>query len=457
MADSSTWGFRALPSAPSAASTQREVVRSWGNVLRAEHMVLPIRDRLAPFPRLAPGRTALPFGNGRSYGDSCLNAGEVLLQTRFLDRFIHFDTERGTLACEAGVLLADILRLVVPRGWLLQVTPGTRFVTVGGAIANDVHGKNHHCAGTFGNHVSRLELLRSDGRRLICSREMNQEWFAATVGGLGLTGLITWAEIDLRRIPGPLVELETIPFRNLDEFLVLCGSSDLEYEYTVAWIDCLSRGRNMGRGLLLRANHSSLSLGTRHGRFSRLSVPFTLPFSLAHATPLRLFNDAYYFLQSRKSRRRVVHLTPFFYPLDRIAHWNRVYGPRGFYQYQCAVPIASGHTPIAAIIERIARSGFGSLAVLKQFGHKRSPGILSFPCAGLTLSVDFANRGGLLERLFGELDAEVLYAGGRLYPAKDGRMPGTLFRAGYPAWQRFRQFIDPCCSSSFWRRVMQQN
>jgi FAD/FMN-containing dehydrogenase len=432
-----------------------QIVTSWGNVIHAEHVLLRLHSRLDPFPDTPPLQSILPYGNGRSYGDSCLNVGGALLQTRSLDRFISFDTNTGVLACESGTLLADILHLAVPAGWFLPVTPGTRLVTVGGAIANDVHGKNHHRTGTFAQCVRRMELVRSDGQRLSCSSSENPEWFAATAGGLGLTGLITCAEIQLRRIPGPLMEVETIRFGNLDEFLAVCAESDRDFEYTVAWIDCLGRGRQLGRGLLQRANHAPTPPGMKRVRLPRrLNVPFTPPFSLVNNVTLRVFNTLYYHRQLRKRSRGIQHYESFFYPLDGILRWNRLYGPRGLYQYQCMVPQAGGRDAVAALLDTIARSGQGSfLAVLKVFGSVRSPGLLSFPGEGITLALDFPNRGERLEELFLQLDAIVRGAGGRLYPAKDGRMPGAMFRSGYPRWSEFARFIDPRSSSSFWRRV----
>jgi len=439
-----------------------EQVSSWGNVLRRTHELIPLRYRDDPFPKIDPSSSALPYGNGRSYGDSCLNVGGALLPTRALDRFIEFDAERGLISCEAGVLFDEILRLSVPAGWFVPVTPGTRYVTVGGAIANDVHGKNHHIAGTLGRHVARFELLRSDGQRLMCSPTENAAWFAATVGGLGLTGIITWAEFQLRRIPGPLMQVETLRFANLDEFLALHSDSDRDFEYTVAWVDCLGQGRHLGRGLLQRANHASAtasagksSVAHTSGKHARgLNVPLSPPFSLVNSTSLRLFNTAYYHWP--RATRSLQSYESFFYPLDGIQNWNRLYGARGLYQYQCVIPCARGRSGTAALLEGIARSGLGSfLAVLKVFGSLPSPGMLSFPCEGITLALDFANRGERLERLFAELDDIVAKTGGRLYPAKDGRMPGPLFRSGYPAWEAFTRFIDPRCSSSFWRRVME--
>jgi FAD/FMN-containing dehydrogenase len=430
-------------------------IASWGNVIRAEHDVLAAHSRGEGFPVLPREGKVLPYGNGRSYGDSCLNVGGLLVQTRGLDRFIAFDPATGVLSCEAGTLLSEILDLVIPHGWFVPVTPGTRFVTVGGAIANDVHGKNHHGAGTFARHVRRLELARSDGQRLTCSPTENPEWLAATAGGLGLTGLIVSAELQLKRIAGPYMDVETLRFHNLDEFMALCAESDEDYECTVSWIDCLGKGRRLGRGLFQRARHS---LTVREGRPRRAHpkvVPFAPPFSLVNAASLRVFNTLLYRSQWKDRRRTCEHYESFFYPLDGILHWNRLYGPRGFYQYQSVVPAGTtGRDATAEMLRAISGSGMGSfLAVLKMFGGLPSPGMLSFPREGITLALDFPNRGDRLERLFETLDAIVHEAGGRLYPAKDGRMPGRLFREGYPRWQEFARYIDPRASSSFWRRV----
>jgi FAD/FMN-containing dehydrogenase len=427
---------------------------SWGNVIRTQYEVLPLLSRHGSFPASPAQTSVLPYGNGRSYGDSCLNVGGTLIPTRALDRFISLDGEHGILTCEAGILLDEILQVAMPLCWFVPVTPGTRFVTLGGAIANDVHGKNHHRAGTLGRHILRFELLRSDGHRLICSATENREWFEATIGGLGLTGVITWAALQLRRVAGPGMDVETIRFANLDEYLQLQSESDRDYEYTVAWVDCLGTGRHLGRGLLQRANHAAAGAGVPPAKKRQLAIPVAPPFSLINAASLRVFNTLYYHRpQARKSIQR---FDTFFYPLDGIANWNRLYGPRGLYQYQCVIPGAAGRDATAALLLTIARSGQGSfLAVLKTFGPLESPGMLSFPRDGITLALDFPNRGARLERLFVELDEIVHSAGGRLYPAKDGRMPGKLFRDGFPRWQEFTRFIDPRCSSSFWRRVME--
>lgn len=427
---------------------------SWGNVIKDTYEIVPLSSRYSPFPSPATHSSVLPYGNGRSYGDSCLNTGAALIPTRSLDHFIRMDAEQGIITCEAGTLLDEILQLTVPLNWFVPVTPGTRYVTLGGAIANDVHGKNHHRAGTIARHIVQFELLRSDGQRLICSPTENPEWFNATLGGLGLTGIITWASLQLRRIANPGMQVETIRFANLDEFLALQSESDRDFEYTVSWVDCLGKGSQLGRGLFQRANHASEGTSVPPVKSRELGVPVAPPFSLINAASLRLFNTVYY--HRPQSRHSVQRFEPFFYPLDGINNWNRLYGPRGMYQYQCVIPTESGREATADLLNTIARSGQGSfLAVLKTFGDLPSPGLLSFPRPGITLALDFPNRGAQLERLFVEMDAIVAAAGGRLYPAKDGRMPARLFRSGFQRWQEFTRFIDPRCSSTFWRRVME--
>lgn len=428
--------------------------QSWGRYPRVLQEVVALTDRRSTLPEFAGN--ALPYGNGRSYGDSCLNDGGTLLHARGLDRYIAFDAATGVLQCEAGVTLAEILDLVVPRGWFLPVTPGTRYVTVGGAIANDVHGKNHHRAGTFGHHVLRLELLRSDGSRTELSPGDPSGLFEATVGGLGLTGVITWVEIRLRRVPGPWMESESIRFDHLDEFFALSSESASTHEYTVAWVDCLASGRSLGRGHFLRADHAPGDPGAATPGSSRLSIPMVPPFSLVNRLSLRPFNWLYYHRQRARRKRACLHYVPYFYPLDGIAHWNRMYGPGGFLQHQCVLPPAMARDGVSEMLKAIAESGTGSfLAVLKEFGDRPSLGMLSFPRPGTTLALDFPNAGEDTFKLLDRLDAIVGAAGGAIYPAKDAHMSGRLFREAFPKWQAFSGFIDPRFSSGFWRRVME--
>lgn len=427
--------------------------RSWGRYPQAQQHLVVLHDRTAALP--AFDGSALPYGNGRSYGDVCLDDGGTLLHTRGLDRFIAFDAERGILRCESGVLLSEILDLVVSQGWFLPVTPGTKYITVGGAIANDVHGKNHHVTGCFSEHVNGFELLRSDGTRRWCSREEHADWFAATAGGLGLTGVITWAELSLKRVRGPHMNCETHRFHNLAEFFALSADSERDYEYNVAWIDCAARGTKLGRGHFIRANHAPPSDGPSRPR-RRLAVPFTPPMSLINGLGLRAFNAAYFHRQQRPVAHALTHYEPYFYPLDAIADWNRLYGPRGFLQYQCVVPPQASSAAITELLQRIATSGSGSfLAVLKVFGARRSAGILSFPRPGTTLALDFPNQGAATLALLERLDEVVAAAGGAVYPAKDARLSGAHFRQHFPAWNSMQPYLDPRFSSGFWRRVME--
>lgn len=389
---------------------------------------------------------------GRSYGDVCLNPDGVLWVTTGLDHFIAFDDNTGCLACEAGVLLRDIQRLVIPRGWILPVTPGTQMVTVGGAIANDVHGKNHHVLGSFGDHVQRIRLVRTDGETIDCGPQLQQDWFAATVGGLGLTGVIVEAEIQLRRVAGPWLDTETVPYANLDEFFHLADDSEVDWEHTVSWIDCISGGG--GRGLFMRGNPTDA--GQRpEPKGRKLTMPIVPPVSLVNRLSLRPFNIAYYNLKKWQAGRAIAHYEPFFYPLDNLLEWNRMYGPKGFFQYQSVVPREVGQDAVQAMLKEIARSGDGSfLAVLKTFGNRQPIGMLSFPQPGVTLALDFPNHGARTLKLFARMDDIVREAGGRLYPAKDARMPRELFEAGYPRLNEFLKYRDPGISSGMSRRLM---
>ncbi len=438
-------------------------LQSWGRyphvTEQRERSVTWASDSL-PVP--ADGGSLLPYGQGRSYGDSCLNAGGTLLTTARLDRFLGFDPASGVVRCESGVTLDAILRLVTWQGWFLPVTPGTKFVSVGGAIANDVHGKNHHQAGSFGRHVPRFELVRSDGSRRVCSPTENPDWYAATIGGLGLTGLITWADIQLRRMSNPYILQETIPFNDLEGFLSLARESEKDFDFTVAWVDSLGRGKSLGRGLFYRGNHAApqfdaLPLSRSHlsKRGGGLAVPFDMPGFALNRLSVAAFNWLYYNRQRGKASEGLIHYDPFFYPLDGVHRWNRIYGRRGFLQFQCVVPFDdAGVAATREILDRSARSGMPSfLTVLKVFGDVPSPGWMSFPRRGLTLALDFANKGERTYTLLAELERVTRDAGGRLYPAKDSRMSAENFAAWYPERERFARYVDPAFSSSFWRRV----
>ena len=434
---------------------------SWGRYHRYRHrIIVPATiDAAARAVAEAPA-PLLPFGLGRSYGDTCLNQDGTLIDTRRLDRFFDFDRETGLLVCEAGVSLGDLLDITaapLPDGshWFVPVSPGTRFVTVAGAIANDVHGKNHFRQGTFGRHVRWFDLARSDGV-VRCSAEAHQDLFEATIGGLGLTGLILRAAVQLIRVPSLTLEVEEIAMDDLDDYYRLRDESLADWDYCAAWVDVLARGRSLGRGIYTRARHASgAGPATAPARRGGPAVPVDAPAWLLNRFSLRAFNALYARkLLGRRQVRRSAGYEGIFYPLDSIRHWNRLYGRPGFHQYQCVVPAAGEGQAVAALLGRIAASGQGSfLAVLKSFGALASPGLLSFPMHGTTLALDFPNRGARTLDLLDALDEIVAAAGGRVYPAKDGRMSGAMFSAGFPRLDRFKASIDPKFSSSFWRRT----
>lgn len=397
--------------------------------------------------------TLLAGGLGRAYGDSGLNEGGAVIDLRAMDRVLGFDPLTGVLRAEAGISLDAVIRRVTPHGWFLPTTPGTRFVTLGGAVANDIHGKNHHRAGPMGCWVRRLGLWRSDRGLLELSPEHEGELFSATLGGMGLTGVILWVELQLVRIGSAYLDQETIPFRRLDDFFFLARDSEAVFEHTVAWIDCTAHGDSFGRGLFTRGNWRDDGRLTLHAERPRLALPLDLPNAALNPLTLKLFNARYYSRGRNGQRFSVDHYASALYPLDAIGQWNRLYGARGFYQYQCVVPPETAPDAVASLLDQIARSGQGSfLAVLKTFGAKTSPGLMSFPMPGATLALDFPNLGDKTHALFGRLDDILRQAGGRLYPAKDGRMPPAMLRAGYPNLERFAQLRDPRFSSSFWRR-----
>ena len=420
---------------------------SWGRYPRlVQARVQPAwRDQVGELMRAS----CLPYGAGRSYGDSCQNEGGTLVDLRSLDRLVRFDAAAGELVVEAGMTLADLVRFTLPRGWFPPVTPGTLQVTVGGAIANDVHGKNHHLAGTFGRHVRALTLLRSDGTTHVVAP--GDDLFAATVGGMGLTGAILDATLALRRVRSARLEAESLAFTDLAGFFALAEASR-EWEYTAAWLDCA--GARSGRGVLQRARHVEADDGSlAHAAPPGMRpVPFDFPAWALSIRLVRAFNALYFRATPHGAKR--TDLLRFLYPLDALAHWNRIYGRRGFVQFQCVVPMADAPRTLRTLLDAIVAAGEGSfLSVVKTFGDVPSPGMMSFPRHGATFALDFPMRGAATLALLARLEAIVLEAGGAIYPAKDACMSPRAFAAAYPAAERFRTFIDPACSSSFWRRV----
>lgn len=430
-------------------------VESWGRVARGSHRVATpfFRDLVGACVRDREGdATLLAVGLGRSYGDTTLNTGGRLIDMTRLGRLIAFDRNTGRLTAEAGASLNDILRVTVPAGWFLATVPGTRFVTLAAAVANDVHGKNHHVAGSFGWSVAEIELLRSDDSRHVL--RPSDSLFAATVGGLGLTGIMETVSVDLCRIGCSWLDVERVRFGHVRDFFDLAKEAATTYEHTVAWIDCASRRERLGRGIFQRANWRQDGRFEPHRGEPRVSVPVDLPSVLLNHPTIRAFNALYYRLQGSGVTKRREHYETFLFPLDTIGRWNRLYGRRGFFQYQCVVPPAVAAVAIEELLRQIVRSGEGSfLAVLKTLGDRRPPGLLSFSRGGTTLALDFPNNGARTLSLLARLDAVTCEAGGAAYPAKDGRMPAHVFQAGYSRWREFAVLTDPALSSDFWRRV----
>ena len=419
-------------------------IYSWGRTTPTTANLRMPADRFEAARQFAE-KPALAHGAGRSYGD--VGLAPELISTRALNRYLAFDAKSGLLEAESGVLLKDIQETFVGRGWLLPVTPGTAYVTLGGAVANDVHGKNHHTSGTFGEHVRSLTLVSSGGKthRLKPSDPL----FQATVGGLGLTGLITTVQLQLKRVPGPWIDSETKAFRNLEEFFAL-SSSD-KAEYSVAWVDCLSRNV---RGLYTSGNHSRSQKVAKTG--GSLNFPFTPPVSLINRATLPVLNLAYFALGAVTAGKKTVHFSKFFYPLDAITNWNRAYGKKGFLQHQCVIPQDSARETLPALFKAIRKARAGSLlAVLKTTAKRNHPGLMTFPIEGVTLALDFNNT-KRNRALLAELDAIVVKAGGRINPSKDETQSRETFEAGYPNLEKFKKLIDPKLSSALKKRLIER-
>ncbi|MDP3759051.1 MAG: FAD-binding oxidoreductase [Ramlibacter sp.] len=374
-------------------------------------------------------------GLGRSYGDSSL--GPRMVSTRRFDHLLAFDPDAGVLQCEAGVTLDELLRVFVPRGWLPPVVPGTRYVTVGGAIASDIHGKNHHLDGSFGAHVREIEVLLGSGDRVQASASLNADLFRATCGGMGLTGVILSATLQLRRLTSSQIVETIIRAPNLDAVLEAFAAHSRS-SYSVAWIDCVARGFGLGRSVLMLGEHA-VEGSLEPAKSVGAQVPLDMPAWLLNRATARAFNALYF--RRATDRRRQVALDRFFFPLDALSHWNRLYGAPGFVQYQFVVPKAAGPAALREVLRQVSGSSCGAfLAVLKLFGAAND-NFLSFPREGYTLALDLKAEAASFS-LMDRLDAVVLQHGGRLYLTKDARMSEATFKASYPAWPQFEAIRD---------------
>lgn len=416
-------------------------ISNWGNypVIDAEYKSFYTEEQLGTL--LKESDECIARGLGRCYGDSALSS-TIISTTRF-NHMLSFDEETGLLECEAGVSLEEILDVFVARGWFLPVTPGTKFVTVGGAIASDVHGKNHHVSGSFSNQIVSMDVMTSDGKVHSCTKSKNKKLFWGTCGGMGLTGVILRASFHLIPIESAYIRQETIKAKNLDEIMDIFEES-VEWTYSVAWIDCLASGENQGRSIMMRGEHATLDelkgdkkaapLSLPEKR--KLNVPFNFPSFALNTWSVKAFNELYYRKAPSGKTESIIGYDTFFYPLDAIHNWNRIYGKRGFTQYQFVLPKETSKEGLKRILDVIAASGQGSfLAVLKLFGKQDD--LLSFPKEGYTLALDFPITPTLFE-LFEELDRLVLEHEGRLYLTKDVRMDAAMMEKGYDKLEEFK-------------------
>ncbi len=452
----------ALAAAPGARQMK---LTGWGRYPIADTEVYR-PEKIAELAAVVAGnsQSLIARGAGRAYGDAAINDRNRVVDLQRLNRMLAFDDHSGILRCEAGVTLAEVIEVFLPRGFFPPVTPGTRFVTLGGSIAADVHGKNHHRDSSLANHVLSLDIMLASGEVRRCSREQEPDLFWATIGGMGLTGVILEVELRLRRVESAWIDGEVMRVNDIDDAIETFERADREYQYSVAWIDCATGGRSLGRSIINLGNFATpnaLDPKRRAAPFRirpriRAAVPFDLPEFALNSLTVRAFNTVYYAIHPGREKHTLVDYDHFFYPLDSIRDWTRIYGRRGFVQYQCVWPSEESRAGLIETLEAIAQSGRGSfLTTLKKFGSQG--GILSFPIPGYTLAIDFWVEPELFPFL-DRLDEMVLKRGGRVYLAKDARMRPEVFRAMYPdlpRWQAIKAGIDPNYrfSSSLSRRL----
>lgn len=418
------------------------IIESWGRTKQSESMVFKsINDGLKREPKM------LVAGSMLSYGDSCLNSGKGVYFNSTNDLILKFNQVLGTIKVQSGISFDSLLKFIVPRGCFLPVTPGTKFITVGGAVANDIHGKNHHLDGNFGHWIEELTLVRSDAT-YICSEKENPDLFHATIGGLGLTGYIQDCTFRLQKIQSAFIDSEIIKFNSIKDFFRINQESQ-SFKYTVSWIDCAR-----SQGLYIRGNHSERGGLVPHKDPGMKTIPVNFPTWALNKLSVGAFNLLYFNKQFTKEKKSLVHYDPFFYPLDSIKSWNKVYGKNGLFQFQCVIPHENAGLHLDRLLKLIKRSGQGSfLSVLKTFGPIPSKGLLSFPQEGITLALDFPNKGAATTKLLENLYQVVNEANGRIYPAKDQILERDQFETMYPKFKEFEKYIDPRFSSDWWERV----
>jgi hypothetical protein len=418
-------------------------IANWGNypVIESNEESFVFEDQLDKL--IAKEQPFIARGNGRCYGDASL--ADRTISTLKFDKILSFDVDNGVFECQSGITLDQILTVIVPGGWFLPVTPGTKFITIGGALASDVHGKNHHIDGSISNHVVEFDLVPESGEVITCSPDVYPDLFEATCGGMGLTGVISRVKFRLKKIETSFIRQKQIKAENLQELIELFDTYK-DYTYSVAWIDCLKKGEHFGRSILMLGEHAKVDELSEAQRNAPLKMPgnkqtvfpVNMPWWVLNKLTVKAFNFLYYAKNLKKEINNIVSYEPFFYPLDKVLHWNRLYGKPGFVQYQFVLPL-DAKLGLVEILHRISDEGLGSfLAVLKVFGKQES--MISFPKEGYTLALDFPVRKGLLGFL-DELDELVLKYNGRLYMSKDARMKPDVLKGGYPELEKFKNII----------------
>jgi decaprenylphospho-beta-D-ribofuranose 2-oxidase len=389
------------------------------------------------------GHPFIARGNGRCYGDASL--ANRTISTLKYDKILSFDKTEGVFECQSGITLDHVLEVIVPVGWFLPVTPGTKFITIGGAVASDVHGKNHHIDGSFSNHIVDMDVVLASNKVITCSPTIHSDLFEATCGGMGLTGVISRVKFRLKKIETSYIRQKQIKAENLQELVELFAEYN-EFTYSVAWIDCLKKGRHFGRSILMLGEHAGVNdlddskkkEPLKLPKKKQINFPFSMPSWVLNKLTVKAFNFLYYTKNFKKEINNIVSYEPFFYPLDAVLNWNRLYGKNGFIQYQFVLPL-DAKQGLINILNRISEEGLGSfLAVLKVFGKQES--IISFPKEGYTLALDFPVRKGLFSFL-DELDELVLQYNGRLYMSKDARMKPEMLKGGYPELEKFKAIV----------------
>ena len=425
---------------------KKETTTNWGNYpkINAKNISFSSQEELKEI--ILKEKEVIARGMGRCYGDSSL--GETIISTLKFNRLLSFDNTTGKLTCEAGITLEDLLETFIPKGWFLPVTPGTKYITIGGAIASDIHGKNHHVEGSMSNHIISMDIMLDNGEVTTCSKETNYDLFWATCGGMGLTGIILRTTFCLSRIQSSYIVQESIKAKNLEEIMKIFNESK-NYTYSVAWIDCLAKGENIGRSLMMRGEHATVE-DLKETPFHKnplsvckkpfLNIPFNFPNFALNTLSVKSFNFLYYNKQLKKAQKGIKNYNKFFYPLDGINNWNRIYGKRGFVQYQFVLPPDKSYEGLKNILSKISASGSCSfLAVLKLFGEQDD--LISFPKKGYTLALDFPISEKVF-KLLEELDKVVLEYDGRFYLTKDSRMTQTTFEKGYKNIEKFKQIKE---------------